>query len=131
MPSMMYMSLALVPETRAQDDLHLGLVEFEISCMPCHGPEGRGDGRLAKTLKTAPADLTKITRSNRGVFPAAKIARIIDGRGIIAAHGQREMPVWGNRYRAPVPDESTAWVERRARVRIQALVDYIKSIQER
>ena len=36
------------------DDLHLGIIEYEIACMQCHGLEGRGDGLLAKTLKTAP-----------------------------------------------------------------------------
>jgi mono/diheme cytochrome c family protein len=116
--------------SHAQDD-HLGLVEYEVACMPCHGVEGRGDGRLARTLKTAPADLTQITRMNHGVFPSAKIAEIIDGRASVAAHGNRVMPVWGDRYRAAVPDESAAWVERRARARIQALVGYLKSIQAR
>jgi mono/diheme cytochrome c family protein len=77
------------------EDLHLGLVEYEIACMACHGIEGHGDGRLAKTLKTAPADLTLITRSNHGVFPSKTIAEIIDGRAIDGAHGNREMPVLG------------------------------------
>ena len=112
------------------DDLHLGIIEYEIACMQCHGLEGRGDGPLAKTLKTAPASLTQITRSNRGKFPSEKIAEIIDGRAIVAAHGDRDMPVWGDRYRAPVPGKSPAWVEQRVRAQIRALTDYIKSIQE-
>ena len=29
---------------------HLGFVEFEIACTPCHGVEGRGDGPLASSL---------------------------------------------------------------------------------
>jgi mono/diheme cytochrome c family protein len=113
------------------EDLHLGLVEYEVACMACHGIEGRGDGRLAKTLKTIPADLTLIAQLNRGMFPSKKIAEIIDGRAIVAAHGNREMPVWGDRYRAAVPDASPAWVERQARARIRALVGYLKSIQAR
>ena len=61
------MAISLVLTASARDaalaeDLHLGLVEYEVACMACHGIEGRGDGRLAKTLKTVPADLTLITR---------------------------------------------------------------------
>ena len=85
------------------DDLHLGVIEYEIACMSCHGVEGRGDGKLAKNLKTAPANLTQITRSNHGEFPAEKIVEIIDGRAIVAAHGNRDMPVWGDRYRSLGP----------------------------
>jgi hypothetical protein len=55
-------------------DPHLGIIEYEISCMPCHGINGHGDGRLAKSLKTAPADLTKIAKSNRGKFSSDKVA---------------------------------------------------------
>jgi hypothetical protein len=112
------------------DDPHLGIIEYEISCMPCHGINGRGDGRLAGSLKTAPPDLTQIAKSNGGEFPFAKVAEIIDGRAIVAAHGQREMPVWGDRYRRAVEaNEPAAAIERRARAQIGALVRYIREIQ--
>lgn len=112
------------------DDPHLGVIEYEISCMPCHGINGRGDGRLARSLKTAPADLTRIAESNGGEFPFAKVADFIDGRAIVAAHGQREMPVWGDRYRRAIEaNEPAAATERRARAQITALVRYIEQIQ--
>jgi mono/diheme cytochrome c family protein len=112
------------------DDPHLGVIEYEISCMPCHGINGRGDGRIARSLKTPPADLTRIAKSNGGEFPFAKVADIIDGRAIVAAHGQREMPVWGDRYRRAIEaDEPAAAIERRARAQITALVRYIEQIQ--
>jgi mono/diheme cytochrome c family protein len=105
------------------EDPHLGIIEYEISCMPCHGINGHGDGPLAKSLMTAPADLTKIAKSNRGKFPSNKVADIIDGRRIVAAHGQREMPVWGDRYRKVTEaNETSAEVEKRARAQIAALV---------
>jgi len=112
------------------DDPHLGIIEYEISCMPCHGVDGHGDGRLAHSLKTAPADLTRIAKSNGGEFPFANVADIIDGRAIVAAHGQREMPVWGDRYRRAIDaNESPTAIERHARAQIAALVRYIESIQ--
>jgi mono/diheme cytochrome c family protein len=114
------------------DDPHLGVIEYEISCMPCHGVDGHGDGRRAKSLKTVPADLTKIAKLNNGEFPSGKIAEIIDGRAIVAAHGHREMPVWGERYRMPTEaNESPAEIEQRARTQIAALVRYLKTIQEK
>ena len=37
--------------TKAKDN-------FEDNCIPCHGDQGKGDGPLAKDLKTRPKDLT-------------------------------------------------------------------------
>lgn len=31
---------------------------FEDNCTPCHGPEGKGNGPMADTLKKRPKDLT-------------------------------------------------------------------------
>ena len=114
------------------EDLHLGLTEYELSCMPCHGIDGRGDGPRAMSLKSAPADLTKIAKSNKGQFPARKLAEIIDGRAIAGAHGQREMPVWGDRYRLRTEaNEPASAIDRRARAQISALVEYLRRVQEK
>lgn len=114
------------------EDSHLGITEYELSCMPCHGLNGRGDGPRAKSLKSAPADLTRIAKSNGGVFPARKLAEIIDGRAIVSAHGQREMPVWGDRYRVQVEEsERASAIDRRARAQISALVEYLRTLQEK
>ena len=114
------------------DDPHLGIIEYEIACMPCHGVDGRGNGPHAKSLKTAPADLTRIARSNNGIFPSEAIARIIDGRATVAAHGARQMPVWGDRYRKPAEATDTlAEIDHRARAQIAALVRYLRTIQEK
>ena len=116
---------------KAQDP-HLGLTEYELSCMSCHGLDGHGDGPRAKTLKTTPADLTKIAKSNGGAFPAKKVTEVIDGRATVAAHGQREMPVWGDRYRVRITvSERSSMIERRAHAQISALVEYLRTIQEK
>lgn len=126
----MTLQLGLGTDANADDD-HLGIAEFEIACMPCHGIEGRGDGPLASTLSVPPADLTRIAKSNQGKFPSKKVAEIIDGRAAVAAHGGRDMPVWGDRYRvATESGESPTVVEQRARAQINALVRYLEAIQE-
>ena len=124
------MSLLGAGSAACVESYHRGIVEYEVACMPCHGIHGRGDGPLAKTLKVSPADLTQITRLNGGEFPSRRIAEVIDGRAIVATHGKRDMPVWGDRYRVSVPGENPAMVEQRVRTQIEALISYLKSIQE-
>lgn len=113
------------------DDEHLGIIEYEVACLSCHGVEGRGDGPMAKSLGTAPADLTRISKANNGKFPVRRITEIIDGRAIVAAHGERAMPVWGSRYRqATQSDERSSEIEARARRQINALVRYLETMQQ-
>lgn len=117
-------------QAKAKDE-HLGITEYELACLPCHGLEGRGDGPMASDLLVRPTDLTGIARANGGVFPTMQVTEMIDGRSIVAGHQAREMPVWGNRYRKAVePGENDATVDQRAHVRIKALVQYLVSIQE-
>ena len=120
----------LSDQTIRTRDFHRGLTEYELSCMPCHGIDGHGDGPRAKSLTSAPADLTRIAKANNGVFPSRRLAQIIDGRALAGAHGPRDMPVWGNRYRVRVEAKETdATIERRATEQIDALVRYLRSIQ--
>jgi mono/diheme cytochrome c family protein len=98
---------------------------FQSHCATCHGATARGDGALSGQLRHMPPDLTKFTTRNGGVFPSEKVRRIIDGRDVMA-HGDRSMPVWGNVFsRQRDSDESSV------AARIEALVVFLQSIQER
>ena len=46
-----------------------------------------------------PADLTKLSEANKGVFPFSRTYEIIDGRFEVETHGKRDMPVWGEIYK--------------------------------
>jgi mono/diheme cytochrome c family protein len=97
---------------------------FGFYCATCHGRDGKGTGPVAAALKTPPADLTIIARRNGGRFPRSDvIAFVADEKTPIAAHGPREMPVWGPIFRALDPSDT------RTKVRIDNLVTYIESIQ--
>lgn len=98
--------------------------DYETACVSCHGSTGKGDGPLSGKMKTRPPDLTALSRNNQGVFPAQRVARAIDGREEIKAHGKRDMPVWGNSFRMRDVGPSPA-------ARIEALTDYIRSMQGR
>lgn len=101
---------------------------FERTCASCHGITGQGDGPVASLIKVGVPDLTRIAFRDGGEFPAEDIRRIIDGRTERAAHGPRDMPVWGWRfYNDRNPDGSAE----RARVDalISRLVEHLRSIQ--
>lgn len=99
---------------------------FKTYCASCHGPTGRGNGPVAEHLRRPPPDLTKYTARNGGVFPSERLRQIIDGRGV-AAHGDREMPVWGDAFRSARGGLSPEAVK----TRIDAIVRYLGAIQER
>ncbi|NNJ73664.1 MAG: hypothetical protein HKP56_00725 [Anderseniella sp.] len=72
-----------------------GADEYYRLCAVCHGEEGRGDGPMSRMLKTPPPNLTLLAKNNGGHFPFLSVLEMIDGRNMIAVHGSREMPVWG------------------------------------
>jgi len=98
---------------------------FMLYCASCHGSTGRGNGPSAGEFRHRPADLTQFARNNGGVFNDALIHRIIDGR-TVKAHGNLEMPVWGDafKWRQGLDEDAI-------KQRIEALVRYVGSIQER
>ena len=96
-------------------------------CASCHGSEARGDGPARAALIKQPADLTAIAARRGGSFPTGEIAQFVDGRFQLPAHGSREMPIWGERFGADVPEAGLG--ESIARGNIASLLEYLKSIQ--
>jgi mono/diheme cytochrome c family protein len=77
-------------------DVDVGKMEYQSSYAACHGIDAKGDGPVNKELKTRPADLTVLAKSNNGVFPYNRVYEMVDGRNpTISSHGTREIPVWG------------------------------------
>src|SRR5580765_7965825 len=75
-----------------------GALTFKTNCAVCHGRTGHGDGPLSASLRIAPADLTHISKRNRGQFPFDKMTKIVDGRVRVEGHGDSDMPVWGDAF---------------------------------
>ncbi len=92
-------------------------------CASCHGPEGAGDGPVAAGMAFKMEDLRTLEARN-GVFPADRVRETIDGRALRAVHGTNDMPVWG--WQFLLAEESEAQVA----ARIDALVEYLRSIQQ-
>lgn len=113
---------------KAQFDL--GQREYQSSCASCHGVNGKGDGAMKNYLTQAPTNLTTVTKANGGVFPYQRLWQMIDGRSasvMPGPHGAREMPVWGDVFRAD-DQQPQDWF---ARNRMAALLDYLARIQEK
>lgn len=114
------------PQLPAAAPVYDGGQLFKNHCAPCHGVRGLGDGPMSEVMRKRPANLTKFSAQNGGVFPAERLRRIIDGRGV-PSHGDREMPVWGIAFRT-IPEGG---VYGSIEARIDALVRYLQAIQER
>ena len=71
---------------------------YETYCAVCHGKDGKGNGPAAEALKTPPSDLTTLAKSNGGKYPSNRVSATIHGDQAIAAHGSKEMPIWGNLF---------------------------------
>jgi mono/diheme cytochrome c family protein len=111
----------------------VGKYEYEASCAVCHGAKGKGDGPMRGQLVTPVPDITTLAKRNNGVFPFSRVYDVIDGREKLAAHGTREMPVWGRIYSRqtsifyePYPSFDP---ESAVRSRIMALAEYVYRLQ--
>lgn len=106
------------------DEIAQGRALYLRYCACCHGRNGAGDGPLAKVLTTPPTNLRLLSDLYGNPLDENKVARAIDGRLEVQAHGPREMPVWGERFYAE-PHGNELLVESR----ITKLVAYLQSIQ--
>jgi len=127
-------SCACGPAVGQAANKDFGRREYMSNCAVCHGVDGQGKGPLYATgfLAREPTDLTRLASANRGVFPFERLYQVIDGRQAVAAHGPRDMPVWGDEYyeEGTSPDvRGVVNPEAYVRARILALIDYLARMQ--
>jgi mono/diheme cytochrome c family protein len=100
---------------------------YQTHCAACHGADGRGHGPASAALKHPLQDLTLIAQRNGGKFPYQQLKDMIEGTQPAppAAHGTREMPIWGSIFHQVEADQD--WGE----VRLDAVTKYLESIQQK
>ena len=108
-----YVSVSRAEETQQEE---VGATLYRLACATCHGESGQGDGGMLDSLKVPPTDLTVLAQKNGGVFPTQEITQFVDGRQDMAAHGSREMPIWGKLFETP---ES-----------VEQIVAYVQTLQK-
>jgi mono/diheme cytochrome c family protein len=94
-------------------------------CAACHGTNGKGDGPAAPALKIPATDLTTMAKANGGQFPTLHVQESIRNADK-AAHGSKDMPVWGPVFRS-LSQGSQSQVE----LRIANLAKYIDTLQSK
>ena len=108
----------------AADDVTDGKAIYMQYCASCHGVKGDGNGPLSQALTTPPTNLRLLAQKYGNPLPEDQIAKFIDGRSDVKAHGPRDMPVWGQRFNAQSNGNEAETAER-----IAKLVAYLQSIQ--
>lgn len=96
---------------------------FRQYCASCHGLDAKGNGPVATSLKSPPADLTALQKKGEK-FPTDRVMTVIDGEQTdraIEAHGTNKMPVWGTEFRRAVGLQKNNYV--------LSLTKYLESIQ--
>ena len=95
-------------------------------CAVCHGVGGKGDGPAASAFKIPPANLTTLSKNNKGKYPAQQVYFTLRFGTSVPAHGNKQMPIWYNAFHSMngATDEDSI-----ASLRMTNLTDYIESIQ--
>lgn len=109
-------------QTPAREDPNSGRALYQTFCATCHGDDGTGHGRTAATLTHPVPDLTRLSRAAGGVFPRARVLDSLNGPSPLPAHA-REMPQWRDVF------TTLEGSPRVVRQRLEALVDYIETLQ--
>ena len=105
----------------AAETTYVGRDVYKTYCSSCHGPDAKGDGPLASSLRVRPPDLTLIGKRMGGTFSSDKVRRIIDGRDPVKGHGGADMPVWGDAFKS----SRDGYSEQAVKARIDALTEHL------
>jgi mono/diheme cytochrome c family protein len=98
-------------------------------CSSCHGKDGRGNGSVSPYLKIKVPDLTLLAKKKKGIYPLDDVMATIDGRRLVRAHGDREMPVWGEVFTKKL--ESEKYTELTTLVKTKVIAEYIATLQKK
>lgn len=106
-----------------------GAEMFTTYCAVCHGKDGKGNGPAAPALKTHPIDLTQLSKKSNGNFPSRHVSTVIEFGTENPAHGNKEMPIWGDLFQTLSTHNYGA--DAQTKLRISNITDYLKTIQQK
>ena len=99
--------MAHTPVHAAAGDSRKGKAVYEKSCVLCHGPQGRGDGPVGKTINPPAADFTSAASKKK--TDAELLATIENGRP---------------------PTAMVGWKGQLSEAEIQDVLAYVKSLRQ-
>ena|SRR5689334_1906054 len=98
---------------------------YKFYCSTCHGIDAKGQPAATPARPAAP-NLTILAQTNGGIFPRDRVLDVVrHGSEALPGHGPTGMPVWGAIFRGL--GSSDTLVD----IRLENLVQYLESIQER
>jgi mono/diheme cytochrome c family protein len=100
-----------------------GNAVYNQYCAPCHGVDGKGKGPAAPAMKVPPTDLTTYAKRHGGQFSEMDLTEVIENERAMPAHGSKDMPIWGEVFRATEQDLDMR------KLRMHNLLAYVKSLQ--
>ena len=95
-------------------------------CAVCHGANATGNGPAQSALKIPATDLTTLAQKNGGKYPAMHVSSVLRGDAELAAHGSKDMPVWGPLFR-----NMSQGHDAEVQQRIANINAYIESLQKK
>lgn len=98
-------------------------------CAPCHGITAKGNGPAGPALKEPATNLTQLAKNNDGKYPAAHVRTVLQFGTSTAAHGSKDMPIWGPLFHSLNSGRPTSRAD--TQLRISNLNRYLESIQEK
>jgi mono/diheme cytochrome c family protein len=108
-------------------DIDQGQKLYMQYCASCHGKDGKGNGPVAGYLKIKVPDLTLLKQQNKGTYRVDDVMSAIDGRRVVRAHGDRQMPVWGEVFREEVAKEK--YKELTTLLTAKVIAEYVGTLQ--
>jgi mono/diheme cytochrome c family protein len=122
-------SVAVYGSALADEQNEVGKKQYMKYCATCHGPTGTGtDGAASRLFTKPPTNLTLLAKNNGGKFPMMEVIGIVKGDQPIAAHGTREMPVWGSALGGD-PTQDGMYSKDAADAQIMTIGKYLETIQ--
>jgi mono/diheme cytochrome c family protein len=122
------LALLLPPVVRAAEEANPGKALYLRYCGACHGETGKGDGFVSNMMEPRPVDLTQLAKKAGGEFPFLETMKIIDGRETKRAHGDPDMPVWGEVFRPAAGTAGDQHAELAGKLLM--ITEYLRSIQQ-
>jgi mono/diheme cytochrome c family protein len=123
----LFLATGVMPLGVFADEVAAGRTYYMQYCASCHGVEADGHGYVAPALAHPPTDLRHLGDGNDTSLLVDSLVRVIDGRKVVTAHGERQMPVWGQRFEDIKAEGAPR--EQAVRAHINVLVAYLLSIQ--
>jgi mono/diheme cytochrome c family protein len=123
------MAFTAASSANAEPSAEKGQKLYVRYCGSCHGATGNGRGPAAGVLETPPTDLTALGARYGRPLPADVVLPYIDGRKQVAAHGPREMPVWGRRLYFDRSTQGIGPSEEEVQDMLQSILLHLEAIQ--